>query len=205
MTIVLIVIAVLVVLLIVYADRRLQRPDPAAQPDRERLVADRRPAEAPPRPDPQPRRDRQGLRRPRAGDPRRRHQGPQRGDRRARHAACPGRGRQPADRRPAPGLRPQRGLPGPQGEPELPRPAGGADRHRGPGRLRAAVLQRQRARLQQQAAAVPDGDLRQHAEVRAARVLRGRRGRPHRADRRVLSRAMAPATTTFARRVRCSN
>ena len=64
------------VLLIVYSDRRLQRLDPSAQPDRERLVADRRPAEAPPRPDPQPRGDRQGLRRPRAGDPRRRRSGP---------------------------------------------------------------------------------------------------------------------------------
>ena len=51
-------------------------------------------------------------------------------------------GRQPAHRRAAPAVRPQRGLPRPQGQPELPRPAGGADRHRGPGRLRPAVLQR---------------------------------------------------------------
>ena len=59
----------------------LQRPDPHAQPDRERLVADRRAAQAPARPHPEPRRDRQGLRRPRARDARRRHPGPQRGHR----------------------------------------------------------------------------------------------------------------------------
>ena len=81
-------------------DRRLQRPDPPAQPDRERLVADRRPAQAPPRPDPQPRRDRQGLRRPRAGDARRRDPGPQRGDGAARTRRTP-RPR-PTDRSPAP-------------------------------------------------------------------------------------------------------
>ncbi len=62
-------------------DRRLQRADPAAQPDRERVVADRRAAEASPRPHPQPRRDGEGLRRPREGDARRRDQRTQRGDR----------------------------------------------------------------------------------------------------------------------------
>ena len=39
------------------------------------------------------------------------------------------------------------GLPRPQGERELPQPAGGAHRHRGPHRLRAAVLQRLRLPL----------------------------------------------------------
>ena len=63
-------------------------------------------------------------------------------------------------RRAAPAVRPLRGLPRPEGQPELPRPAGGADRHRGPRRLRAAVLQRHRAGLQQQDPDVPDGDLR---------------------------------------------
>ena len=76
------------------------------------------------------------------------------------HPGRPGRGRQPAHRRAAPAVRPRRGLPRPQGQPELPGPAGGAHRHRRPGRLRAAVLQRQRAELQQQAAGVPHGALR---------------------------------------------
>ena len=57
-----------------------------------------------------------------------------------------GGGRRAAHRRTAPAVRAGRGLPRPEGEPELPRPAGGADRHRGQGRLRAAVLQRHRAR-----------------------------------------------------------
>ena len=92
-----------------------------------------------------------------------------------------------AHRHAAPAVRARRGLPRPQGQPELPRPAGGADRHRGPGRLRPPVLQRQRAGLQQQAPAVPDDVLRQDAQVRASRVLRGRRGRTHDPDGRVLN------------------
>ena len=80
------IVLVVIVVLVVLSRRRLQRPDPQAQPGRERLGADRRAAEAAPRPDPQPRRDRQGLRRPREGDARRRHPGPQRGHRRADHA-----------------------------------------------------------------------------------------------------------------------
>ena len=75
------------------------------------------------------------------------------------------------------GLRPLRGLPRPQGQPELPGPAGGAHRHRGPRRLRAAVLQRQRAEVQHQDPDVPGGALRRTAEVHEAGVLRGRRGR----------------------------
>ena len=51
----------------------------------------------------------------------------------------------------------------------------------------AAVLQRQRPRVQQQAAAVPDELLRSAPELREARVLRGRRGRTDRSDGRVLT------------------
>ena len=71
-----------------------------------------------------------------------------------------------------------RGLPRPQGQPELPQPAGGADRHRGPDRLRPAVLQRHRLQVQHQDPDVPGGDLRQHARLQRARVLRGRRRVP---------------------------
>ena len=59
-------------------------------------------------------------------------------------AAGPGRER--PERRAEEPVRGGRGLPRPQGEPELPEPPGGADVDRGPHRLRAAVLQRQRAR-----------------------------------------------------------
>ena len=61
----------------------------------------------------------------------------------------PGRCRPAAERRPPPTLRPERGLSGPEGQPELLGPAGGTHRDGGPGRLRTAVLQRHRARLQQ--------------------------------------------------------
>ncbi len=76
--------------------RHLQRADPQPQPGRERLVTDRRAAEAPHRPHPQPGRDREGLRGAREGDARRRHQGPQR-----RH----GRADRPATRRRPPTTR----------------------------------------------------------------------------------------------------
>ena len=46
------------------------------------------------------------------------------------------------------GARPRRGLPRPEGEPELPGPPGRADHHRGPDRRRPPLLQRQRPRLQ---------------------------------------------------------
>ena len=58
--------------------------------------------------------------------------------------AGPGRRREHDHRRAEERVRAVRGLPRPQGEPELPQPAGGAHRHRGPDRLRAAVLQRHR-------------------------------------------------------------
>ena len=57
----------------------VQRPGQAAEPDRERLGADRRAAQAPLRPDPEPRRDGEGLRRPRARDARGGDPGPQHG------------------------------------------------------------------------------------------------------------------------------
>ena len=60
----------------------------------------------------------------------------------------------PERERPDPGARPavrrRRGLPRPQGQPELPRPAAGARRDRGPHRRRPPLLQRQRARAQHQ-------------------------------------------------------
>ena len=64
------------------ADRRLrlavvQRHRPGPEPGRQRLVADRRAAEASCRPHPQPGRDGQGLRRPRGQHPRGRHRRPQ--------------------------------------------------------------------------------------------------------------------------------
>ena len=44
--------------------------------------------------------------------------------------------------------------------------------------LLAPVLQRQCPELQQQAPGIPGGDLREHAQVREARLLRDRRGFP---------------------------
>ena len=83
-------------------------------------------------------------------------------------------GRERAQRRAEVAVRGRRGVPGPQGEPELPEPAGGADLHRGPHRLRAAVLQRQRPGLQQPDPVVPRQPPRRHVQLRQARVLRGR-------------------------------
>jgi hypothetical protein len=76
--------------------------------------------------------------------------------------------------------------PGPEGEPELPRPAGGADRHRGSRRLRTPVLQRQRVDLRQQARTVPDGDRREDVQLRTEGILRGRGAGPSGPDGRVL-------------------
>ncbi len=59
--------------------RHVQRAGAAAQPGAERLVADRRAAQAPPRPDPEPGRDGEGLHDPRARDAGGRHPGPQPG------------------------------------------------------------------------------------------------------------------------------
>ena len=65
-------------------------------------------------------------------------------------------------------VRPQRGVSRPEGQPELPGLAGRAHRDRRPCRLRAAVLQRLGLELQQQAAGVPHGLLRQGHEVPAS-------------------------------------
>ena len=48
-------------------DRHVQRAGPDPEPHRQRLLPDRRAAQAPPRPDPEPGRDGEGLRRPREG------------------------------------------------------------------------------------------------------------------------------------------
>ena len=81
----------------------------------------------------------------------------------ARSAAMAG-GQSPAQQAQSEGLlsagarpphRRRRGLPRPQGQPELPRPAAGADLDRGPYRLGPALLQRQRPRAQHQVETVP--------------------------------------------------
>src|SRR5690606_7548175 len=185
----------------------LQRPRLAAEQDRERLGPDRRPAEAPLRPDPEPGRDGQGLRSPRAPDARGGHPGPQRGPQRP-GPARPGRGREPDQRGAQVGVRPRQGLRGPEGQPELPQPAGGAVRHRGPHRLRAAVLQRLRLPLQHEEPELPGQPRGQPVPVHRAGVLRSRRRRPRPRGRRLrpgpgaahpargLTRARTPRRTT---------
>ena len=63
----------------------------------------------------------------------------------ARGSRAAGPGREPAHRRAEEPVRGGGGLSRPQGQPELPQPAGRAHVHRGPHRVLAAVLQRQRA------------------------------------------------------------
>ena len=77
-----------------------------------------------------------------------------------------------AGRRAPDAARPRRGLPGPQGEPELPGAPAGADRHRGPDRGQPALLQRQRARLQHPGPHLPQQPGRGRVPVPAAGVLR---------------------------------
>ena len=62
-----------------------------------------------------------------------------------------------------------RGVPRPQGEPELPEAAGGADLDRGPHLVRAAVLQRQRAEVRHQDPDVPDEPHRRACSTSTAR------------------------------------
>ena len=93
---------VLIVIVVVVGARcpvPLQRPDQQAEPGRERLVPDRRAAQAPPRPDPQPGRDGQGLRRPRARDARRRRRRPATPPCSATGPVGDGAGREPDHRR----------------------------------------------------------------------------------------------------------
>ena len=76
-------------------------------------------------------------------------------------------------------VRGRRGLPGAEGEPELPRPAGAAARHRGQDRGLAPGLQRHGADLQQRDPGLPGGAARRRARVLEAGVLRDRgRRRP---------------------------
>ena len=133
-------------------DRDLQRPGRAAQPLQERVLADRRAAQAPLRPDPEPGRVGEGLHAARARDARRGGQGArQRGQRgagargqagRSGGDAGPGAGRRRARRRARPAARGLRAVSRPQGEPERARAAGGAHQHREQGRVRAPGLQR---------------------------------------------------------------
>ena len=165
------------------------------------MGADRRAAQAPLRPDPQPGRDGEGLRRPREGDAR--------GVIQARNTAMT-----------ASTVRPTR----PQAEnmltgalsklfalseayPDLKanqnflHSAGGADRHRGPGRLRAAVLQRHRAEVQHQDPDVPDGHLRRDAAASPS-ASTSRPKTPHESpEGRVLSPCPTVAALTALPRV----
>ena len=76
-------------------------------------------------------------------------------------------------------------------------PAGGAHVHRGPHRVLAAVLQRQRAELQHQDPAVPVGDPRRQLQLRSARVLR-RRARATPSRCRSSSRPAPPSRSRHA-------
>src|SRR5690606_23394591 len=89
-----------------------------------------------------------------------------------------------------------------------PQPAGGAVRHRGPHRLRAAVLQRLRLPLQHEDPELPGQPRGQPVPVHRAGVLRSRRRRPRPRGRRLrpgpgaahpargLTRARTPRRTT---------
>ena len=119
-----------------HGDRRhLQQPRHPAQSRRQRLAKHRHAAPAPQRPHPQRGRNGQGLRRARAGDPRRRHRRPHRRDLRGDARREDGR-RQRAHRRPAPVAHGCRGLPRPQGEHQLHPTPGHAPGDRGQDLLR---------------------------------------------------------------------
>ena len=90
-------------------------------------------------------------------------------------------------------LRRRRGLPGAEGEPELPRPPGAAQGHRGQDRDLAAGLQRHGADLQQRDPDLPGRRARRRARVLEARVLRDRRRRQRGARRQLRRRRSAPA------------
>ena len=140
----------LVVLVVLLGDRHVQPADRPEEPEGQRLEADRRAAQAPPRSDSQPRQH--GARRDgvRARHADRRDGGARQGDGRRR----PGR-REPQGRRADPGARPAlrggRELPAAQGEREREDAAGGAVGHREQDRLRAPVLQRHRDEVQHRA------------------------------------------------------
>ena len=157
--------------------RDVQRPRAPAQPGRGSLLRHRRAAQAPARPDPQPGRDGQGLRRPRAPGVRERDRRAQHRDRRAGPGGA-GPGREPAHRRAAPVVRGRRGLPGPEGEPELPRAAERAHRHRGQDPGLAPLLQHDRARPEHEDRAVPVERHRALRERRASASSSSWRTRP---------------------------
>ena len=183
-----IVLLVLIVILIAVGGRDVQPPGLAAQPLQERVLADRRAAQAALRPDPQPGRDREGLPAARARDARGGDRGAQPGGQRRRarrpeprrprgdEAARRRRGR--AHRRARPLLRAGRGLPRPQGQPDHGRAHGGADLDREPDRVRAPGLQRRGDELQHRARDVPHHDHRQLDGLRAGAAARGRPRRP---------------------------
>ena len=101
-----IIIIVIIVLVGDRVHRPVQRPGPAAEPHRQRVVADRRPAPAPARPDPEPRRDGQGLRRPReARRSKRSSQARNNAVQAQGRARAAGAGRERADRRVAAAVR----------------------------------------------------------------------------------------------------
>src|SRR5262245_52382044 len=132
-------------------------------------------APAPGEPDPEPGGDGEGLRRPRAGHAGERHAGARRAAERG-HAGAGGAGEQHAYRRAALPLRRGGGVPGPEGEPELPFASERAGGYGGQDRLRAHLLQCHRARLQRQGADGTDRSDRGHVRLPAGAVLRGVRG-----------------------------
>src|SRR4029453_18062223 len=100
-----------------------------------------------------------------------------------------------ADRCSEVAVRPVRGVPRPEGQPELPAAARGVDGHRGPHRLRAAVLQRHRVPLQHQDPELPGQHPRRPVPLRGARVLPCRRRGAWARRRRVLIRPALPVLT----------
>ncbi|CAA9273499.1 MAG: LemA protein, partial [uncultured Corynebacteriales bacterium] len=155
----------------------VQLAGPPAEPGRQCLGPGRRAADPAVRADPQPGGNGAGLRRARAPDAGRGHPGPRRGAVGAGPRG-PGRGRRPAHRRVEEPVRGERGVPGPQGQCQLPAAAGRAGEHRGPRRVRPAVLQRRCAVLQQLRAHHPDRAGGRCDGLPRPRVLPGRGRRP---------------------------
>ena len=119
-----------------------------------------------------------------------------------RTAPRPRRRRRTSYRRAAPAVRGRRELPRPEGEPELPRAAERAHRHRGQDPGVAALLQHDRARPEHQGPAVPVEHHRGLRERQGARVLRaGGSGGPRCSDRVVRYRARLGALVVRADRI----
>src|SRR5690606_34714269 len=127
--------------------RALQPAGPRPEPRRGRVERHRREAPAAPRPHSAARQGRRPVRPLRARDDRRRDGPAGRGDA-AAGRGCPGpRGGGAVERR-AQAACTRRAVPRAEGGPELPGAAGGARRDGGPSPVRAALLQRRRARIQ---------------------------------------------------------